>query len=78
MSTPIVFNVSLELPLPLFTRFVISMEIFTSSISQPRPSTGKLGGYAYIIDMDPSESSPPVPVLSIGDTDTFGVFFERQ
>lgn len=41
-----------------------------------KTSTGKLGGYAYIIDMEPSESSPPVPVLSIGDTDTFGVFFE--
>lgn len=43
-----------------------------------KTSIGKVGGYAYLIDMDPSKSNPAVPVLSIGDTNTFGAFIENN
>ena len=43
-----------------------------------KTTIGKVGGYAYIIDIDASESTPSVPVLSVGDTNTFGAFIQAD
>ena len=39
---------------------------------------GKIGGYAYLIDLDPTKSNPAGPILSIGDSNTFGAFIENN
>jgi hypothetical protein len=41
-------------------------------------SIGKVGGYSYIIDIDTNQSFPNFPVRSIGDTRTFGLFWENN
>lgn len=43
-----------------------------------KTNIGKVGGYAYLIDLDPGESTPAGPILSIGDTNTFGAFIENN
>lgn len=43
-----------------------------------KTNIGKFGGYAYLIDLDVTKSNPQVPVLSVGDSDTFGIFYENN
>jgi hypothetical protein len=43
-----------------------------------KTSIGKVGGYAYLLDIDVSQSFPTFPVNSIGDTNTFGLFWENN
>ncbi len=43
-----------------------------------KTSIGKVGGYAYLIDIDVSQSFPTFPVDSIGDTSTFGLFWQNN
>ena len=43
-----------------------------------KTSIGKIGGYAYLIDIDTTESFPDFPVRSIGDTNTFGLFWQNK